>query len=99
MLRARKIFGVVGIFEAAVEGIKSRRRGAAGFSDEGELPARVRARAGGGGLSRRRVVSRLHAGSFGAHHPGTFDRRKNCRGICLRKKSAKIIPTNYPASI
>jgi hypothetical protein len=87
MLRARKILGVVGIFEAAVEGIKFGWRGAAGLSHEGELPARVRARAGGGGLSRRRLVSRLHAGSFGAHHSGAFDWRKNRRGICVRKKS------------
>src|SRR5476651_2347838 len=88
MLRARKIPGVVGIFEAAVEGIKPRWRGAAGLPDEGELPACVRARAGGGGLSRRRVVSLVRAGSFGAHHPGAFDWRKNRRGICVRKKSA-----------
>ena len=32
----------------------------------------------------------LHAGSSGAHHPGTFDRRKNRRGICVRKKSAAM---------
>src|SRR5271155_3034235 len=87
MLRARKIFGVVGIFETAAEGIKFGWRGAAGLPDEGELPARVRARADSRRLSRRRVVSRLHAGSFGAHHSGTFDRRKNRRGIRVRKKS------------
>ena len=88
MLRARKILGVVGIFEAAVEGIRFSWRGAAGLSDEGELPARVRARADCRRLSRRRVVSLVRAGSFGAHHSGAFDRRKNRRGICVRKKSA-----------
>jgi len=48
-----------GIFETTAGGIKSRRRGAAGLSDEGELPARLRARAGCRRLSRRRLVSQL----------------------------------------
>jgi hypothetical protein len=88
MLRARKIAGVVGIFETEVEGIRFGRRGAAGLSDEGELPARVRARADCGRLSRRRLVSLVRAGSFGAHYSGAFDWRKNRRGICVCKKSA-----------
>src|ERR1035437_2966660 len=93
MLPARNRLGVVGIFEAALEGVESRRPGAAGLPDEGELPSRVRARADCGRLSRRRLVSLVRAGSAGAHHSGTFDRRKNCRGICLCQNPAAVIVT------
>ena len=53
----------MGIFETATEGTESRRAGAAGLPDEGQLPARVRARADCGRLSGRRLVS-LRDGRF-----------------------------------
>src|ERR1035441_300156 len=91
MLREGTGAGVVGISKEALEGTEPGWTGAAGLSHQGQLSASVRERADCGGLSRRRVVSRLHAGSAGAHHPGAFDWRQNRSGICLCQKPAAVI--------
>ena len=73
MLRERGGFGVVGVFEAAIEGTEFGRSTTAGVSDEGELLADLLQGTNRGGVSRRRLVSFLHTGSFGKNHPTAPD--------------------------
>lgn len=59
MLPARASAGRLGIFEAAAEGTEPRRAESARFPHSRQLPARLRARAGGRGISRRRLVHHM----------------------------------------
>jgi len=89
---------VTPVFENPAEGTQSRGPRPAGLPDEGELPARLRARSHRRGLSRGLLVSWLHAGSSGAHHPGAFDRREGRAGICLRRESPAVTRANRQAA-
>src|SRR5258708_7821427 len=81
----------MGIFETASEGTQIGRPAAAGLSKQGQLPARVRPWTHCRGLSGSSLVSLLHAGSPGANHPTTSDRRQDRGRPCLRSK-----PANFP---
>src|SRR6266540_6224076 len=96
MLREGARAGVVGIPEAAIEGVGIGRTRAAGLSHEGKLPARLHGWPDRRCLSRRRLVSLLHAGSPRANHPGTSDSRRDRGGVRVRPESKLRRPNAAP---
>src|ERR1039458_1541123 len=80
--------GVMGVFEAAAQGIEAGRTRAAGLSEQSQLPARLHAGTHRGRVSGGGMVSLVRASGAGAHYPGTPDRRAGRRRIRLRKEPA-----------
>lgn len=68
MLRERGGFGVVGVFEVAIEGTQFGGAATAGVPNEGELLAGLLQGANRGRVSGAGLVSLLHAGSSGKNH-------------------------------